>query len=254
MPELKLFAFDLDGTLYSGEAAVSGAIKLVEGLRKGYKIAFFTNNSWKTAAEVLEKLSRLGFECRREEVYAASSASVRYLKEAGLDNLFVIGSPALRAEVREAGLRLLDDGFADNLVVALDYGFGYDKIAAALSILTRGGKFVACNEDPSFPAGAGKTLPGCGAMVAAVAAASRRRPDFIVGKPHGYMLSAIARDYGVEHGEIVVVGDSYESDIRMALDHGSKAVLVGRGDGAAGEGVLAVRELSEIQKRMGDLT
>jgi NagD protein len=181
MPELKLFAFDLDGTLYSGEAAVSGAIKLVEGLRKGYKIAFFTNNSWKTAAEVLEKLSRLGFECRREEVYAASSASVRYLKEAGLDNLFVIGSPALRAEVREAGLRLLDDGFADNLVVALDYGFGYDKIAAALSILTRGGKFVACNEDPSFPAGAGKTLPGCGAMVAAVAAASRRRPDFIVG-------------------------------------------------------------------------
>ena len=47
--KIKLFAFDLDGTLYFGEEIAPGATELINYLREKYKIAFFTNNSSQTS-------------------------------------------------------------------------------------------------------------------------------------------------------------------------------------------------------------
>jgi len=249
--EAKLFAFDLDGTLYFGDEAVPGAPELVAHLRKNHQIAFFTNNSSKTDGEVREKLERLGFGVRPGEVHASSSAAARYLGEAGIDDLYVVGADSLRRELEQAGLRVVEAGRASNLVVGLDHDFSYKKIAAALSVLLRGGRFIACNEDARFPVGRGAYLPGCGAMVGAIAAASGRRPDFIVGKPNDYMLAAIAGACSVAAREIVVVGDSFESDIAMARSYGCRAVLIGPpGDAVHGD-VLVVEDLRALQAAIG---
>ena len=40
--KIKLFAFDLDGTLYMGENIVSGAVALIDYLREEYLVVFFT--------------------------------------------------------------------------------------------------------------------------------------------------------------------------------------------------------------------
>jgi 4-nitrophenyl phosphatase len=245
--EARLFAFDLDGTLYLGEEAIPGAVELVAQLRERHHIAFFTNNSARTQREVHEKLERLGFTARPEEVHTSSAAAVRYLREAGIDDLYVVGTDGLRREVEAAGLRVADEGSARNLVVGLDHDFGYGKIAAALSVLLRGGRFVACNEDARYPVGKGTFLPGCGAMVGAIAAAAGRRPDFVAGKPNTYLLTGIAAARGVAAREIVVVGDSRESDIAMALRHGSRAVLIGRSRDSADGDVLVVEDLPHLQ-------
>lgn len=244
--KIKLFAFDLDGTLYIGENLVSSAIELIDYLRRKYKIAFFTNNSSKTSKEVHEKLNRLGIKCKLDEVYASSSVMALYLKESGVDNLYVIGSDSFCSELENNGLRIVNNDSAENLVVGLDFNFYYKKIATALSILLKGGKFIACNEDPSFPIGQNEYMPGCGAMVGAIAASANRRPDFIIGKPHTYILSIIAKNYGVKHDEIAVVGDSYESDIVMALDYGSKAILLSSKKNVENEKVMVVDNLNDI--------
>ncbi len=246
--KIKLFAFDLDGTLYTGDSPVSGAVELVDYLRRKYKIAFFTNNSSKTKRWVQEKLDRMGFMCRLEEVYTSSSATARYIKELNIDNLYLIGSDGFRSELESNGLRIIDDDSAENLVVGLDCDFNYKKIATALSVLLKGGKFIACNADASFPVGQNKYMPGCGAMVGAIAASAKKRPDFIIGKPQTYILSKIAKVYGVEHDEIVVVGDSYESDIMMALNYDSKAILINPKANFANENenVLVIDNLNKI--------
>ena len=246
--KIKLFAFDLDGTLYIGDNPVSGAVALVDYLRSKFKIAFFTNNSSKTAKAVQGKLNRLGFECILEEVYTSSFAAARYMKELNIDNLYVIGSEEFRSELEDIGLRIVDNDSAANLVVGLDFDFNYKKIAIALSVLSKGGKFIACNEDPSFPVGQNEYMPGCGAMVGAIAASANKRPDFIVGKPHTYMLSKIAKAYGVKHDEIIVVGDSYESDIMMALNYDSPAIFINPKDNIANENenVLVIDNLNKI--------
>jgi len=244
--KIKLFAFDLDGTLYIGENIILGAVELIEYLRRKYKIAFFTNNSSKTRREVCEKLNRLGIKCKLNEVYTSSSAITLYLSESGIDDLYVIGSDSFRSELADKGLRIVDVTSAKNLVVGLDLDFNYKKIADALSVLLKGGKFIACNEDCSFPVEEGRSIPGCGAMVGAIAASVNRRPDFIVGKPHIYILSIIAKDYKIEHDEIIVVGDSYESDIMMALNYDSKAILVNSKNKVVNKNVLVMNHLNKV--------
>jgi ribonucleotide monophosphatase NagD (HAD superfamily) len=168
------------------------------------------------------------------------------MKESRIDNLYVIGSDGFRSELEGHGLRIVDNDSAENLVVGLDYDFNYKKIAAALAVLLKGGKFIACNEDASFPVGQNKYMPGCGAMVGTIAASANKRPDFIVGKPHTYILSIIAKEYGVEHDEIVVVGDSYESDIMMALNYDSKAILVNSKNKVVNKNILFMDNLNKV--------
>jgi HAD superfamily hydrolase (TIGR01450 family) len=226
--QIKLFAFDLDGTLYVGEKAVPEAIELIAELRRNHQVVYFTNNSSKTITQLSKKLRELGFFCGSSDVYSAGAATADYLKESGLDNVYLIGSVGLRAEVEARGLRVCPAKTAHHVVVGLDLDFTYQKIADALAIINRGGKFIACNEDRNFPAGEGLILPGCGAMAGAITTAADKTPDFTVGKPNPYLLARIATEYGVKAEAIMVVGDSYDSDIAMALSYRSKAILVGQ--------------------------
>ncbi|MDM8554380.1 HAD-IIA family hydrolase [Desulfococcaceae bacterium HSG7] len=244
--KIKLFAFDLDGTLYLGDNIIPGAVKLIDYLREKYRVVFFTNNSSKTRREVGEKLNRLGIECELDELYVSSSITSLYLIESGIDNLYVIGSDSFRNELESNGLKIVNNDSAKNLVVGFDLNFNFQKIATALSILLNGGKFIVCNEDANFPIGENKYMPACGAMVGAIASSAKKKPNFIIGKPNTYILSKIEKAFGVDHHEIIVVGDSYDSDIMMALNNGSKAILINHRDNINNRNVLVLENLIKI--------
>jgi HAD superfamily hydrolase (TIGR01450 family) len=251
--KIKLFAFDLDGTLYMGENIITGAVELIDYLREEYRVVFFTNNSVKTGSEVHGKLNRLGIKCELDEVYTSSSVTAYYLNESGIDNLYVIGSDGFRNELEDKGLRIVDNDSAENLVVGLDFHFNYTKIANALTVLLNGGRFIVCNEDRSYPVGENRYMPACGAMVGSIIASADKRPDFVVGKPNTYILSKISKAFAVENHEIMVVGDSYESDITMAINYNSKAILIGSNDNAATGNVLVMEDLHKILSYIKEL-
>ena len=243
---IKLFAFDLDGTLYLGDRIIPGAIELIDHLRHAYTVVFFTNNSGSTKTQIHEKLRCLGIVCNRDEIYTSASETVTYLEETKLNNLFVIGTEGFRNTLRENGFHVVDDISADNLVVGFDDDFSYQKIECALTILLKGGRFIACNEDASFPVETGGRKPACGAMVGAISVCAKRKPDFVVGKPNTFILSRIAREHGVQNDETVIVGDSFESDIMMALNYDSKAILVHSPDTVPDECVLVMDNLKNV--------
>ena len=98
------------------------------------------------------------------------------------------------------------------------------------SAVRDGARFVATNDDPSFPTPTGFT-PGAGSIVASVATAAGRAPT-IAGKPHApiYQLAFAAidkaRGEATKASRILAVGDGLNTDILGANRVGVDALLV----------------------------
>ena len=72
--------FDLDGTVYRGEALIEGAAKVIEALRAaGRRVAFLSNKPIQTRDDYAAKLTRLGIPTRSEEVVNSSLVLARHL-------------------------------------------------------------------------------------------------------------------------------------------------------------------------------
>ena len=103
--------FDLDGTVYRGEALVPGADATIAALRAdGRRVAFLSNKPLETRADYARKLTRLGVPTDADDVVNSSLVLARHL--AGLDPgapVFVIGEPPLLAELRAHGFEVRAD-------------------------------------------------------------------------------------------------------------------------------------------------
>jgi 4-nitrophenyl phosphatase len=98
-------------------------------------------------------------------------------------------------------------------------------LGGAMNAIRNGARFIATNDDATFPTENG-LMPGAGAIVAAIAAASGVSP-IVAGKPNEAMRSLI-RSRGV--GRAWVVGDRPDTDVAMASaepDWSSVLVLTG---------------------------
>ena len=212
----EVFAFDLDGTLYFGDQAVEGMVRVVNYLHdKGYQIVYHTNNSGKSIKKIKNKLSQMNYPVENN-VYSSASLTTRYCIEEGIHDAHVIGSSDLIYMLKyEANIQISDT--SKNLIVGLTEQFQYEDLSVGIDILMRKGKFIVCNIDSSFPIQNEQIKPGCGTIVAALSTASRREPDAIVGKPSTYLLECIREDYDIDSKDIIVVGDSFTSDVEMAL-------------------------------------
>lgn len=235
---IRVVIFDLDGVLYRGEEPMPGAIGTVERLRAGGRRVFYaTNNSTRTRADYVARLRAFGLPCELDDVVTSAYATARYLIEKRLrpERALIVGAAGLREELREAGaiagehaVRPFGAGPAgppaDMVVVGLDQTFTYDALAEAQRALLAGAHFIAANKDLRYPV-EGRLLPGAGAIVAALEAASGR-VAVCVGKPEPYMFQEALCRAGATGAEAVVVGDSLETDVLAAHRIGAVGVLI----------------------------
>jgi len=137
--------------------------------------------------------------------------------------VLVFGSDAIRHAMEEVSIPMTDDPErADAVVVGLDRDLSYERLSRAMRAIDRGARFVATNTDPTFPMAEG-LLPGGGAMVAALAAATGVQPE-VAGKPHR-PIRELLRARGV--GPAWVVGDRIDTDIALAAsEHDWQSILV----------------------------
>jgi HAD superfamily hydrolase (TIGR01450 family) len=247
--KLKAVAIDLDGVVYCGNKIVPGAIAAIESFRRsGLKVFFVTNNSGKKRAEIAAKLNSLGVLCAIDEVITSGYAAALFVKKLRSRRpVLVIGSDSLREEFKKAGITLTKTAKSGVLVVGLDRNYTYDKIAVGAEAISQGAVFVASNIDACFPVEGGKYLPGCGAMVAAIEAAAGKKADHIIGKPNTFMLKMITKAHSLRPAEVLVIGDSLQSDIGMATKFGSPAVLISKRKTSR---ILTVPSLLQARKRM----
>lgn len=230
---------DLDGVVYRGQLVIAGVPEALRRLEEsGIEIFYITNNSTRTPEAGAQKISRLtGVAVTPEQVLSSSLAAVGLL---GSDDgpVLVLGEEGVRDAVDRAGLEETSDpAEARSVLVGLTRRLSYEMLGAAMNAIRDGARFIATNDDVTFPTEEG-LMPGAGAIVAALAAASGVSP-VVAGKPNEAMRSLI-RSRGV--GRAWVVGDRPDTDVAMAdaePDWSSILVLTGVTDHVSADEALA---------------
>lgn len=156
-PPYDAYIFDLDGTVYLGDALLPNAGRAISTLRaRGRRTVFLSNNPTHTAAEYAVKLTRLGLPTPVEDIVNSSIVMADFLgrlrEREDLNRLFVIGEPPLCEVLAAAGFELVDDARATQAVIAsFDRTFVYRKLQVAFDAIRAGARFFATNGDRYCP-------------------------------------------------------------------------------------------------------
>lgn len=240
-PTLRLVIFDLDGVMYRGRQPVPGAAALVAALReRGLLIRFATNNSMATRAMYVPRLVEMGVPAEVDEIVTSTSATIDHLKAhlPQVRTVLAVGAPGMLEELRAAGFAATAAADAvdadydggplsvsyDAVVAGLDPSFDFRRMAAATTAIRSGARFIATNADLRYPTPSG-FLPGAGAIVAALRAASGREP-LVIGKPEPGIFTAILERAGIEASGAVAIGDNPDADVVAAHRAGIGSILV----------------------------
>ena len=225
--DTKAVAFALDGTVYRGSQLIDGIDEVIRHCRKlGKSIFFLTNNSSETRSQIFHKPRNMGIDCTFREVLTSGYAAALYAHRERLSNIYVCGSKNLISECEKLSVHAVDAEEAENMLIGLDPEFDYGKLAAATSVALKANKIIACNKERSYPGEEDSSMPGCGGMVAAIEWCSGRMVDLMIGKPNTFMLKEVSEQLGLAPAEILVVGDTYDTDIIMANKFGSPSVII----------------------------
>jgi HAD superfamily hydrolase (TIGR01450 family) len=247
MPAYDAYVFDLDGTVYLGDALLPNAGPTIRTLREhGRRTVFLSNNPTHSAAEYAAKLTRLGLPTPVGDVVNSSLVMadflVRLRETDGINRLFVVGEPPLCEVLAAAGFELVDDARATQAVIAsFDRTFVYRKLQIAFDAIRAGARFFATNGDRYCPVPGGGE-PDAASIIAAIEACTNTRCEAIVGKPSRHMTNAILHLVGVPAERCLIIGDRLETDVQMGLDAGMGAALM-----LTGATTLAHAEASPIK-------
>lgn len=215
----------MDGVIYRGSTLIPGASDFITRLRKhGIPFRFLTNNSQRARRDVALKLRRLGIEAHEGEVFTCAMATARFLasqKPGG--TAYVIGEHGLAAALHRNGYTVVDDD-ADFVVVGEGRTLTFEMIERGVRLVEKGARLIATNPDPNCPTDQG-IRPGCGAIVAMIERATGVQA-FSVGKPSPIMMRAARKEMGLRTDDVIMVGDTMETDILGAVQMGYRSVLV----------------------------
>lgn len=222
--------------VWRGTETVPGAPEAIERLRRAdVPFAFVTNSAARTPAQVAEKLAAHGIPDAEDAVITAAMAAAAMIDPGA--RVLVVGGDGLHHALAGCGAEVVAPSAApatvDVVVVGITTDFDYHVLTAAMRAIRAGARFVATNDDATFPDATG-LLPGNGALVAAVATCAGVAPE-IAGKPHA-PIAGFVRDRLGPVG--VMVGDRPETDGRFAASVGYDFGLVL--SGVVGPGDLPV--------------
>jgi 4-nitrophenyl phosphatase len=188
---------------------------------------FVTNNSMSTIADQEAALEAAGVPAAGDVVTSAEASA--FLVGPG-ERVLIVAGQGVDEAVRNRGAAIVDGTTgADVVIVGLHHGFDYPMLRDATRAIRSGARFVATNDDATFPTPDG-LIPGAGSIVAAVATAAGVTPT-IAGKPYRPMADLVAARCGAdfEPGRALVVGDRGSTDGRFAATVGCPFALVRSG-------------------------
>ncbi len=232
LKNIKLFLFDMDGTLYLGDDLYPFTAELLDTIKKtGGRYMFMTNNSSKSVSDYIKKLKKLGIESCYEEFMTSSQATAFYLKKhhAGA-RLYVCGTESLKEELRANGFTVTEElSEVDVIVMGNDNELTFKKLEDVCKLLlSRDLPYIATNPDYVCPTEFG-SVPDCGSVCDMIYNCTKTRPIFI-GKPEALMPLLAMEKAGVTPKETAVVGDRIYTDVKSGLNAGALAVLVMSGE------------------------
>ncbi len=229
---IRLFLFDMDGTLYIGNRVFDFTPELLSTIKKaGKKYLFITNNSSKSVSAYVNKLARLGIKATNDDFLTSSQATAWYLKKNYPDKiLYVCGTQSLKAELRENGFEITEDTEkTECIVMGFDTELTFKKLEDVSKMLcAKDLPYIATNPDYVCPTEYG-SVPDCGSVCDMIYNAAGKRP-FVIGKLSPLMIHLAMEKEGCTPLETAVIGDRIYTDIKSGLNAGALSVLVMSGE------------------------
>ena len=229
---MKLFLFDMDGTLYLGDRLYPFTKELLQTIKDtGGRYLFMTNNSSKSVADYIKKLDKLGICATKEDFITSSQATAYYLlgHHKG-QRLYVCGTESLKEELRSEGFEVTEDVEKTQcIVMGFDTELTFQKLFDVSFLLsTRKIPYIATNPDLVCPTEFG-SVPDCGSVCGMIFNATGKRP-VVIGKPSPLMPELAMERLGYGKDETCVVGDRIYTDVKSGLNAGIFSILVMSGE------------------------
>jgi HAD superfamily hydrolase (TIGR01450 family) len=233
MKQLKLFLFDMDGTLYLGNKLYDFTIELLNTIKEtGGRYLFMTNNSSKSVTAYIEKLDKLGIKSTKADFITSSQATSYYLKNHHKDaTLYVCGTQSLKDEFISEGFKITENiDEVDCIVMGNDTELTFKKLWDVSYLLTikPDMPYIATNIDYVCPTEFG-FVPDCGSVCDMIFNATGKKPIFI-GKPEALMPEMAMDMTGYTKEQTVVIGDRIYTDVKSGLNAGTNTILVLSGE------------------------
>jgi 4-nitrophenyl phosphatase len=218
---------DMDGVLWRDDDPLPGLVEFFEFIRSSniaYTLA--TNNSYRTPAAYIGKLTKMGVADVDESlVITSSTATADYMRQhyPSGTRVYIVGGSGLQESLQNAGYMIVDDNAAV-VVAGIDPQLTYEKLKRATFQIRAGADFIGTNPDKTFPTPEGLT-PGAGSVLAAIEAATDRKP-IVIGKPDTPMLETALRIMETPAEQTLMIGDRLDTDILGGQRAGMKTLLV----------------------------
>ena len=185
LSRIRLWLFDMDGTLYLGERLFDFTKALLAAIRRhGGHYLYLTNNSSKSVPDYVRKMERLGVPAAPEDFLTSAQATSWYLhRHHEGKRLYVCGTASLQSELRVEGFPVVngDADSAECIVMGYDTELTYQKLLDVSRLLTERPAlpYIATNPDLVCPTEFGY-VPDCGSVCGMIQTATGRK----IGRAH----------------------------------------------------------------------
>jgi HAD superfamily hydrolase (TIGR01458 family) len=223
---------DIDGVLVVSWEALPGAAEALAAVRDaGIGLRLLTNTTSRTRAEIAGLLRATGLDVDPAEILTATAATA--------DHLARVHPGARCLLLNEGGIRddlgdvtLVGDDAAPGEVDVVVLGgagpaFTYPALNRALACLLEGAALVAMHRNLLWRVRHGMALD-TGAFLLGLERAAGVTAT-VVGKPAPAMFEAGCAVLGLAPGDVVMVGDDLDTDVRAAQALGITGVQVRTG-------------------------
>ena len=239
---------DLDGTLYTENGPIPGALEALNRLEQaGIPYRYVTNTTRKPRREVVSRLRELGFQAREDLVFTPATAANSLLRRKKCHTLIA------KAVLKDLPEIVPEDEAPEYVLVGdLGRGFDYTRLNVAFRCLVDGAGLVALQKNRFWQEADGLSLD-VGPFVAALEYASGKTA-LVVGKPKPAFFEAVLRDLGREAREVAMVGDDAESDVAGAQKAGLRGIQVRTGKyrpGTAGAPDAEIQSIADLPEMLG---
>ena len=223
LENIKGFLLDIDGVLYVGDNVIEGAIEAVDYLKRHYKVAFITNTTTKTKKMITQKLNKMGFNVKEDEIFSALEAVKQFLKSQNSGAYLLLKDQVMSEfeDIPKEPVKYVVVGDARE-------NFNYENLNKAFRYVFHGAELIAAAKNKYFKDVDGDLSLDCGAFVEGLEYATDKKAK-IIGKPNKEFFHLAVKKLGLKSEEVAVIGDDIESDVKGAMDAGLIGILVKTG-------------------------
>ena len=228
MNNIRGFLIDLDGVLYVGDTAITGARESIDLLRdKGYVFRFVSNTTRKSRQTIVKRLSSMGFDISAEDIFTPPRAAVAWIKKSKKHHCYLLTTGDVYQDFEQECI--CNNSAAVDHVIIGDAGDNvtYENLNSAFRHLMEGADLIALENDRYWMAPDGLSL-SAGPFVQALEFATGKK-GIIVGKPSKMFFQLALLDMRLRARQVAMIGDDIHSDIGGARAMGMQGILVRTG-------------------------